>query len=183
MQYTVGNNSVEYSILTKGDKYPEDLDLVFTVGECEKIVYIEGLSLNEGTSADAVAMLKEFCETFHENCIIFVLEPGDAKRNVLLRFILCEAGLCDLSRLIDDSDCKVFTYCSPSSYPVAQKFIDESFSFDLSEMIKFQDDGRLNLLLKRIGEEEAVTLMNTIKEFYALDYKDSNGAQPKKMKV
>ena len=193
MQYTVGNNSIEYSILTKEnkypeDKYPEDLDLVFSVGECNKIVYIDGFSLNEGTAADAVAMLKEFCETFKENCIIFVLEPEDAKKNVLIRFILNEAGLCDMSKLIDDPNCTVFTYRSPYSYPLSQKFIDESISFDLTDMVNVQQDGRLDLLLKRMGKRVCIDLHQAIKEFYALDLNNlstdsDDSEQPKKMLV
>lgn len=189
MLYTVGDNAVDYTIYSKTDSYPEILDLIFTVGCAEKVMYVNEVSLTEGSSIkEAAEVLTEFCKTFKSNCIIYSLESTQSSvNNVAMRFVLHEVGFYSLKKFIDDDTATLFVYLNTYTNAIYTKLFDEFISFELTDMLTHsvtagssdKDYDRLHTLLKRLGKEKSLVLKDQIDKFFGID--STNG--PKKMNL
>ena len=185
MLYTVGDNAVDYTIYSKTDSYPEILDLIFTVGCAEKVMYVNEVLLTEGSSIkEAAEVLTEFCK----NCIIYSLESTQSSvNNVAMRFVLHEVGFYSLKKFIDDDTATLFVYLNTYTNAIYTKLFDEFISFELTDMLtrsttagsSDKDYDRLHTLLKRLGKEKSLVLKDQIDKFFGID--STNG--PKKMNL
>lgn len=188
MLYSVEENAVDYTIYSKGDKMPTDLDLLFDVGGANKIIYVSSISTPDGGGIPVIVKtLKAFVEEFKDVVIVFTIEGDSSDANsVILRYILQQVGFSSLKKFIDEKDATVFMYINNYSMSVYSKIFDEFISFEIEDMLAESvtdpehSYDRLNLLLKRIGKDTAFKLRDYINTFFS----DSTGNNiPEKMNV
>lgn len=179
MTFVDGNTTLSYRILTKRDHHSGDVDEVFTIGQVESIIYIERVDLATGAIEELTGVLDSFTNEFKDDIIIFENSAKDKSVRVLVGAALHEAEFMPLRDIIEFDDDPLFIYKSVSSWPVIQRFMDEKLAGFLDEMVRFPDS-RIDLLLKRIGKETSVKLVDYINKFFALD---TGTESPKKMEV
>lgn len=184
MKYLVGDNSINYEVYKNTAKYPADLDLVFTVGEADEVIYVTEIQFGNSKISDIVAALVEFCSNFDKTCIAFVLEN---QKNAILRFVLHSAGFRSAEELVDDGDHALYIYKNAYTWRIFSNLLDEYCAATIDEMIRVPEkDGskpRLELLLTRIGKEDAKTLIEFMQRFFALETAGNETKSPEKMTI
>lgn len=178
MKYMAGDSVVEYSVYRKGDACPEILSLLFSVGDADQVLYIEHLELVNSNVRTALDVMKEFISNFDgQSCIAYSVKSGTDVMSVLMRYVIQQIGFVSTGREIDSPSETLFILRNVESYSVMQKLEDELFSFVFSEMINDTDKTRINLLLSRIGNEDA----NKLKQY--LNFSSAQTATPQKVVI
>lgn len=188
MLYTVDDNAIDYSIYDRNDKMPTDLDLIFSVGGANKIIYISEIHTAEGGGiSEIVSTLNAFVDAFKDNVIIFTIEESMSASNaVIMRYILQQVGFCSLKKFIDEKDATVFMFVNAYTSDVYTKIFDEFISFELEDMLTESVSqpehsfDRLDLLLKRLGKEKAMKLCQYAEKFFS---ETANTENPTKINV
>lgn len=184
MKYLVGDNSINYEVYKKSDKYPADLDLIFTVGCAEEVIYITELQFASSKITEVVTALTEFCSNFDKTCIAFILEN---KKNAIMRYVLQSAEFRSAEELVDDGDKVLYIHKTAYTWKIFSNLLDEYCAATIDEMIRVpENDGskpRLELLLARIGKEDAKTLIDFMNKFFALGTESDKNQSPAKMDI
>lgn len=164
MQFVSGDYIIEYNVINSDDSDKFDMDLLFTVGKADKVIYITTLSLSDSHLNTAATALSEFAKGFNDTCIVFSIEKTETNANAIaLRYILGQAGFNPMPLSFDPNPkASLFMYWSAFTYNIAERLIDEDIAHRVDEMIRINDKSRIDLLISRLGEEHAKMLCERI---------------------
>lgn len=166
MIFTSGNNVVEYSILTKDDTHPEELNLLFSTGKAEDIVYITSIEMAESNMKELTSTLHAFCTALNTQRIVYSLMSTTSSASATItRYALQSEGFRSFTRFVDDAKAAVFMFWNAEANEVFTRLFDEYIGFELHDVvccIANGDNSRADRILDALGAADADALLKYI---------------------